>query len=488
MISFDKQKMKPTHAIYAVTDIETTGGSIAHGRITEIAIVLTDGEQIIDRFSTLVNPEQLIPPNITHLTGITNEMVANAPLFHEIIPQIESFTQGAIFVAHNVNFDYGFIRESYNRAGERFQRKKLCTVRLSRKIIPGFPSYSLGKICGQLGIPLTDRHRALGDADATALLLHLLVEKDTKGFIKESLNPRSKEAILPPHLDKEKFESIPNEMGVYSFYNQKGKVIYVGKAIDLKKRVHAHFSGNTNTKSKNNFAENIHDVSVEICSNELIMMLTEAHAIKKHWPIYNRSMKKVTLNYGLYSYIDQNGYGRFTLGRTGKHDRPLISFRSAHESRKYLEVLCAQFELCPKLCSLQTPQHTSCYSYEVDECKGACVEEESVTDYNQRFEKAILETDKENNSFIIRGKGRNDEVNSIVLLQKGRYKGYGEAPKDAVITSVEEALDYINYGYDDQDIQVLINAYVRKCDENELVWITHSETANAHFGGLLFDL
>lgn len=474
--------------IFAVTDIETTGGSIAHGRITEIAIVLTDGKQILDRFSTLVNPQQLIPPNITSLTGITNEMVANAPLFHEVTAQIDEFTKDAVFVAHNVNFDYGFIRESFNRAGERFQRKKLCTVRLSRKIIPGYPTYSLGKLCQQIGIPLKDRHRAMGDADATALLFHLLVEQDTKGFIKESLHPRSKEALLPPHLEKEKFDNIPNEMGVYYFYNQKGKVIYVGKAVDLKKRVHSHFSGNTNTKSKTNFAEHIYDVAIEVCSNELIMTLTEAHAIKKHWPIHNRAMKKVTLNYGLYSYLDQNGYGRFTMGRSGKHDRPLISFRSAHESRKYLEDLCAQFQLCPKLCSLQTPGNSSCYNFEHDECNGACIEAELASEYNQRFEAAISETDKENNSFIIRGKGRDNRVDSIVVLQKGRYKGYGEAPKDVKIESVEEALNYIQYGYDDQDIQILINSYVRKCDAAELVPLTNSAASNINYGGLLFDL
>lgn len=474
--------------IFAVTDIETTGGSIAHGRITEIAIVLTDGKKIIDRFSTLVNPQQLIPPNITQLTGITNDMVANAPLFHEVISQIDAFTKNAIFVAHNVNFDYGFIRESYNRAGERFQRKKLCTVRLSRKIIPDYPSYSLGKICHQVGIPLKDRHRALGDADATALLLHLLVKNDRNDFIQESLNPKSKEALLPPHLDKEKFETIPNEMGVYFFYNQKGKVIYVGKAVDLKKRVHSHFSGNTNTKSKVNFAESIYDVSVEVCSNELIMTLTEAHAIKNHWPIHNRAMKKVTLNFGLYSYFDQNGYGRFTMGRSGKHDRPLISFRSAHESRKYLEDLCAQFELCPKLCSLQTPTNSSCYHYEHDECKGACIEEELSSDYNKRFDSALREINKENNSFLIKGKGRNDHLHSIVVLQKGRYKGYGEAPVTASITSVEEALNYIKYGYDDQDIQILINSYVRKCGEEELIPLTNSAASSINYGGLLFDL
>ncbi len=472
--------------IFAVTDIETTGGSIAHGRITEIAIVLTDGKQIIDRYTSLVNPQQLIPPNITALTGITNDMVAEAPLFHEIIPKIDEFTKGAIFVAHNVNFDYGFIRESYNRAGERFQRKKLCTVRLSRKIIPGYPSYSLGKLCQQIGIPLKDRHRALGDADATALLLHVLIEQDSKGFITESLNPRSKEALLPPHLDKDRFEAIPNKMGVYYFYNQQGKVIYIGKAVDLKKRVHAHFSGNTNTKSKRNFAEQIYNVTVEVCSNELIMMLTEAHAIKKHWPIHNRAMKKVTLNFGLYSYFDQNGYGRFTIGRSGKKDRPIISFRSAHEARKFVEDICEVFELCPKLCSLQTPVNASCYDYEHDRCKGACVEEEKVQEYNRRFEAAIAETDKENNSLIIRGAGSNSEMSSIVVLERGRYKGYGEAPSEVSITTVEQAVNYIQYGYDDQDIQILINSYVRKCDVEELIPLKSEKSDEMNFAGSLF--
>lgn len=473
--------------IYAVTDIETTGGSISHGRITEVAIVLTDGVKILDRFSTLVNPEQLIPPNISHLTDISNEMVAGAPLFQEIIPQIEAFTKGAIFVAHNVNFDYGFIRESYNRAGERFQRKKLCTVRLSRKIIPGYPSYSLGRLCEQVGIPLKNRHRALGDADATALLLQLLIKNDVKQFIAESLKPTSKEAILPPHLDKNKFEVIPNEMGVYHFFDQKGKVIYVGKAVDLKKRIRSHFLGNTNTKSKLNFAENIYDVQVILCSNELIMNLTEAHSIKKHWPIHNRAMKKVTLNYGLYQYKDQNGYNRFTMGRSGKNDRPLISFRSAHESRKYLEDLCQKYNLCPKLCSLQTPSVGSCYHFEHEECNGACIEEESALDYNTRFEEAITEVNRENNSFIICGKGKTPDLKSIVVVQKGRYKGFGEAPIEMNITSIDTAINHIQYGYDDQDIQVLISAYIRKCDISELVPLTESTASPNSSIEILFE-
>ena len=454
---------------YAIVDIETTGGSITYGRITEIAIVISDGKKVESRFSTLVNPEQLIPPNITKLTGISNEMVAEAPLFNELIPKIDELTKDAVFVAHNVNFDYGFIRESYNRAGEKFQRKKLCTVRLSRKILPGFYSYSLGKLCAQLDIEIKNRHRALGDADATAILFHYVLKMDHQDFVLESLNPRSKEALLPPHLDKQKFEEIPSAMGIYYFYNQKKKVIYIGKANDLKKRVHSHFSGNTNTKSKSNFAEHIYDVSFQVCSNELITLLTEAHEIKKHWPIHNRALKKFNLNFGLFHYIDQNNYGRFILGRSGKHTQPIAQFKTAHESRKYLEEICQAFELCPKYCGLQTPASGSCYDYKTGDCKGACAEAESAADYQKRFEAALEYICHEITSYLIKGEGSEENLQSLVLVEKGRYKGFGEAPKSVDITSVEMAIQHIHYGYDDQDIQVLIHSYLRKAKEEDVV-------------------
>ncbi len=454
---------------YAIVDIETTGGSIAYGRITEIAIVISDGKKVLNRFSSLVNPNQLIPPNITRLTGIDNEMVADAPLFNELIPKIDELTKDAVFVAHNVNFDYGFIRESYNRAGEKFQRKKLCTVRLSRKILPGFYSYSLGKLCAQLDIDIKNRHRALGDADATAILFHYVVKMDHQDFILESLHPRSKEALLPPHLDKQKFEEIPSKMGIYYFFNQKKKVIYIGKANDLKKRVHSHFSGNTNTKSKNNFAENIYDVTYQVCSNELITLLTEAHEVKKHWPIHNRALKKFNLNFGLFYYIDQNNYGRFLLGKSGKNTQPIAQFKTAHESRKFLEDICAAFELCPKYCSLQTPTSGSCYDYTNGDCNGACADGESAEEYQKRFEAAVGYIKRENFSYLIVGEGSESHLQSLVLVERGRYKGFGEAPKSIDLKSVEMAIQHINYGYDDQDIQVLIHSYLRKAKEEDVV-------------------
>ncbi|HOI87387.1 MAG TPA: 3'-5' exonuclease, partial [Lentimicrobium sp.] len=164
--------------MYAIIDVETTGGNFASERLTEIAIYLHDGEKIVDEFSTLINPEQSIPFMITRLTGITNEMVAGAPRFYEVAKKIVEMTEGATFVGHNASFDYNFIRHEFKRLGYNFRRQTLCTVRMSRKLLPGLPSYSLGNLCEMLGIRIENRHRAAGDALATVKLLELLLKTD----------------------------------------------------------------------------------------------------------------------------------------------------------------------------------------------------------------------------------------------------------------------------------------------------------------------
>lgn len=163
--------------MYAVVDIETSGGRAQVDKITEIAIYIHDGEKIVDEFSTLINPETYIPPFITRLTGINNDMVATAPKFYEVAKKIVLMTEGRLFVAHNAPFDYRFIQEEFKRLGYNYQRQTMCTVRMSRKIIPGMGSYSLGNLCQTLGITINNRHRAAGDALATAKLLELLIEK-----------------------------------------------------------------------------------------------------------------------------------------------------------------------------------------------------------------------------------------------------------------------------------------------------------------------
>lgn len=453
--------------MYAVVDIETTGGSARTHAITEIAIIRIEEGKEVDRFQTLINPGRLIPRNITTITGITDEMVADAPSFNEVAKEVFDLLSNAVFVAHNVSFDYGFVRQHLLKSGYKWQAKRLCTVRLSRKLIPGLYSYSLGKIAQQLGHHINGRHRAMGDCDFTAKLFKILLEKDQEGHIAFALNARSTEATLPPHLPRSSVENIPSTIGVYKFLDNTEKVIYVGKAKNLKKRVREHFRGNTHTGYKNRFAEKITDLKWIECPNELISLLVEAREIKANWPRYNRAMKRVTLNWGIFHFEDQNGYGRLSVGRVGKWARPVSSFRSEYEARQMLVKMRDEHMLCARFCDLQDAGG-KCVEEVHGECKGACIGDEKPSEYNARLTKA-LDSLKINGSMIIKESGFTPDEQTIVLIQNGRYKGFGTAPIDADLSDFSKVLEYIHTGYDDQDMQSILHSHLQRNPNTEVV-------------------
>jgi len=454
---------------YAIVDIETTGGSAKTNKITEIAIIIHDGEKEVERYETLVNPERSIPFRISALTGITDEMVAEAPKFQDVAKRIWELTQDKVFVAHNVNFDYSFIREEYARLGAKWQQKRLCTVRLSRKLIPGLNSYSLGKIAKHFGHEIEARHRAMGDCDFTATLFKMLLERDQDNHMEFALNARSREATMPPNLDRASFDRMPESMGVYIFYGEKNKVIYVGKANNLKKRVSEHFRGSTHTGFKGRFTDHITRVDFIECPNELIALLTEAREIKKYWPPYNDLMKRISLNWGIFSYFDQNGYGRFSIGRVGKWEKPIVSFRNQSEAKDALERVKRAHKLCARYTGMQE-LNGHCFEEVHGACNGACVGDESPKHYNDRFEMARDDLSMAGDTLIIKGKGFNENEQSVVLLEKGRYKGHGIVPTTVDLTSAEEIRAYIEPGYDDQDIQSIIRSYIFKQNASILVY------------------
>ncbi|MHB1179644.1 MAG: exonuclease domain-containing protein, partial [Daejeonella sp.] len=312
--------------MYAIVDIETTGGHASANGITEVAIILHDGTQVTDRYSTLINPEIHIPVYIQALTGINNELVSSAPVFKDAAPQIFTLLQDRIFVAHNVNFDFSFLKYHLAASGYQLQTKKLCTVRLSRKILPGLTSYSLGKLCNQVGISVFERHRAMGDANATACLFSMLLEKDSEGYILKALNQRSKEQLLPPHLPKEDIDKLPSVPGIYYFHNSKAKVIYVGKAIDIRKRVNGHFANNKPGRQKQDFLRDIHHITFAECGNELASFIMEAVEIKRLWPVHNRALKRFEHAFGMYVFEDQNGYLRLAIDKRRKFSVPVYTF------------------------------------------------------------------------------------------------------------------------------------------------------------------
>ena len=277
--------------MYAIVDIETTGGYAAANGITELAIYVFDGEKVIEKFETLINPGQPIPRYIQAFTGITNEMVADAPRFEDVARPIYNLLRENIFIAHNVNFDYSFLKAHLAASGYTLNEKKLCTVRLGRKIFPGFHSYSLGNFCRSLDIEIINRHRAGGDAAATVEIFRKMLQYDREKFIEKSLLRNSKEQCLPPNVPKEDFNRLPGTPGVYYFHNEKGKIIYIGKAKNIRNRVSSHFSNNSESRQKQNFLRHTYSITFQSCATELMACILESSEIKHYWPEFNYSQK-----------------------------------------------------------------------------------------------------------------------------------------------------------------------------------------------------
>lgn len=410
--------------LYAVVDIETTGGHASANGITEVAINIHDGNQIVESYTTLINPKQPIPVYITALTGIDDNMLKDAPAFDDVALQIYQLLNDKVFVAHNVNFDYSFLKHHLAASGYDLQCRKLCTVRLSRKLIPGKSSYSLGKLCTALQIPIQNRHRAAGDADATSILFNILLDNDQEGVIAEMLKKTSKEQVLPPHLDKASILRLPNQPGVYYFKDSKGKIVYVGKAKDLKKRVTSHFTGNTPNRQRQEFLRTIHHVDFVICGTELMALILEANEIKRLWPENNRAMKRYEHKYDLYVFEDQNGYLRLAVDKHKKNNNAIQSFNSLLEGYNFLSQLIDKYQLCAKLCYLQKTA-TKCYAHENGQCFGACSGIETVSVYNKKLKTALNDIQKQQPSFALVDEGRKEEEFSCLVVENGKFYGMG---------------------------------------------------------------
>ncbi len=445
--------MKKTE--FAIVDIETTGGNASGSRITEIAIIIHNGISVIDRFETLVNPQKEIPIPIFALTGISNEMVRNAPIFDDIAEKIVQMLSDRIFVAHNVNFDYSFVRHELEKAGFAWKARKLCTVRVARKIKPGLGSYSLGRLCQSLEIPLENRHRAGGDADATVLLFSRLLEWDQQGEIAKMLKNTAHDQRLPPNLPSEDFDQLPEKPGVYYFYNQVNKVIYVGKAINLKKRVASHFSGHKITPQRQNFLRDIYGISFEICATELMALLLECTEIKKLWPTYNRALKRFEPKYGLYQYEARSGYKYLAVGKLSKFQTCIEYFNSIHAGINMLLSLKQQFEIDYRFCK---------YGVVLEENfpKTDLTALPEVLNHNEKIENAIDFLLSNRLSFAIIDKGRSTDERSCIWVENGHFYGMGYITSDVGFTDPAEIRDYVTPYKSDQYIMHLIHLYAEK--------------------------
>ncbi|KOP37899.1 DNA polymerase III subunit epsilon [Flavobacterium sp. WLB] len=441
---------------YAIVDIETTGGNASGSRITEIAIIIHDGKNVLDRYETLVNPEQDIPPSIFGLTGINNEMVANAPIFDDISEKVLEMLTDRVFVAHNVNFDYSFVHHQLEKAGFKWSAKKLCTVRAARKIKPGLGSYSLGNLCNSLNIGLENRHRAGGDADATAILFSLLLEWDDAGEIDKMIKKTAQDQRLPPNLPPDDFNNLPEKPGVYYFYNQQKKVIYVGKAINVKKRVASHFSGNNINPQRQHFLRDIHGISFEICGTELMALLLECTEIKKLWPTYNRALKRFEAKFGIYQYEARNGYKYLAIGKVSKFQICIHEFNSQYDGINLLRSLAEQFEIDHRFCKYTRPEEGELFqNNEVKDLP-------DVVLHNEQVDNAIDFLLTNRPTFAIIDKGRSKDERSCIWIENGHFHGMGYIPSDVSIHDPLEVKNYTEPYKSNQYIEHLIFAYAEK--------------------------
>ncbi len=445
--------------MYAILDIETTGGQFNEEGITEIAIYKYDGHEIVDQFISLINPEKPIQPFVVKLTGINNAMLRSAPKFYEVARRIVEITEGCIIVAHNAQFDYRVLRTEFDRLGYPFERQSLCTVELSQKLLPEQPSHSLGKLVRALGIPMSDRHRATGDAMATVQLFKLLLAKDVeKQILKSLVKTESKKGISPKLLDL--LNGIPSVTGLYYIYKENGDLIYIGKSRNIKKRLNQHFTG-TSRKSKK-IQREAFTITYEETGSELIALLKECQEIKVNKPVYNRAQKKTVYPLSLYSEKDAEGYLRLKLQKTDGRKKDIVSFAGQAEARNALLKITTKYNLCQKLNNLEGTSKGQCFQFDLGNCNGACCGKEAAAIYNTRVMEFIDNNSFHNRSMIIVDRGRTLEERSAVLIENGIYKGYAFYNLNYQVNNIDILKNILIPMENNKDIKNIIHSYITK--------------------------
>ena len=385
-------------------------------------------------------------------------MLRNAPKFYEVAKRIVEITEDCILVAHNAQFDYRILCTEFRRLGFEYVRPSLCTVELSKDLIPGQDSYSLGKLVRSLGIPVTDRHRASGDALATVKLFQMLLAKDsTKSIIQQSIRLNPKLQLEPKHLDI--IIEMPSITGVYYIHKEDGDIIYIGKSNNIKKRINQHFTS-TNQKSKK-IQAHVSAVTYEATGSELVALLKESEEIKKVKPIYNRALRRTVFTHALYSFIDDKGYINLKIDVADLRKNPITTFTNRESGKSFLIKAVEDYKLCQKLAGLYKTK-TSCFNYDIKTCDGACIEKELPESYNARVQTLINKHSFRNKNMVIIDRGRDIDERSAILIENGVFKGLGFFNLNYQITNIEVLESFITPMQNNRDTQHIIQSYLRR--------------------------
>ncbi|MDB4148199.1 exonuclease domain-containing protein [Flavobacteriaceae bacterium] len=402
--------------LYSILDVETTGGKYNEEGITEIAIYRFDGEKIIDQFISLINPEIPIQPFVQQLTGINNKMLVNAPKFYQIAKRVLEITDNSILVAHNSSFDYRMLKIEFDRLGYEFNIPQLCTVKLSKKIIPNLDSYKLGNLVKSVGIPISNRHRASGDALATVELFKLLLIKDTEKVIVNNLIIETK--VSPKNKWQKLINKLPNEVGIYYFHDENGKIIYIGKSNNLKNRVNQHLTGKS--KKSLNIQLEIFDISFERTGSELIALLKENIEINKHSPKFNKLLKKNIKKFCLELCENQEGNKYLRICHFDDTIKYLEYYSSLKTANNRLEFIKNKYSL-----------------------------NQSFQDNNTQIDLLVKDLNYKHKNMLITDKGRDLDEKSVVVIKDNKYVGYGFF-----------TLNYQINNYDVLDSLIIKNEYI----------------------------
>lgn len=409
--------------LYAITDIETTGGRAEQGSITEIAILLHDGQKVVDAYQTLINPEKRLPPFVVQLTGITDAMLKRAPVFEDVADEIYDLLKDAVFVAHNVNFDFNFIKQEFNAIGYAWTPQRLCTIRLARKAFPDMTRYGLDNLCRELNITNTSAHRAMGDTKATAELFDKVIEEIGLDGVHSMLGRGHAEAYLPHHLPEDTIDKLPKATGVYYMRDNKGTPIYIGKAKNIRKRIKEHFQ-NGEPEKKVSFSNEVHHIDYVETSSELVAFLLEDQEIRLHAPKYNAAQKKKRPKVGLFQFEDQQGYLRLMAAQLSGQKTPLRIFPTLPQANKWLVKFCSYHGFSLKAIGMFSEEELT-----------------SLEEHNERMVAAMKMAFNPQHA-ILTHRGRDGSEFVFVLVEDGLPKGYGFINEHIdTISSVDDLKD-----------------------------------------------
>lgn len=440
----------------AFVDIETTGGSVTRSRIIEIAILRIRQNKVERKYSTFINPQTYIDPFIQSLTGIRPEDVENAPTFENVKDEIIDILKDAIFVAHNVRFDYGFIRNELKRCGIEFSSKNLCTVKLARILFPSLGKYNLDTIIDEFQIPCKNRHRAFSDAKAIWDFYKKssrIVNEDT---FQKAVDTVLKRPSVPIGISQKILDCLPESPGVYIFYGEKGMPLYIGKSVNIRERVLSHFSNDILAPLEMKIAQQIRSIETFKTAGELGALFLESNLIKKFQPMYNRKLRIKRNMIALRKTVNENGFCEVDSCELSQVTPQLLDdiigiFKSKRELKNKLYEIARKHSLCPKLLNLEKTKK-SCFAYHIGECKGACIGREASIRYNLRFEEAFFSLKIQKWPFdgpiIIKESG---ECEERFLIDKWCYLGK--------LSDANPDIDTIEYSFD-LDMYRILKRYI----------------------------